>query len=295
MDNQLEKVKTDSNHNNLPTEISSKLDLTSLPSAVKEGKFADIKLVVESGADLDEVDEDGNTALHVAVLGGQYNTAVLLLNRGCSLATKNAEGLTGLQMAQSMEGRTVFAMAIQLTEKSRVDRGKKEEKQRLVQEEKLRELTEDMDTLDSGEEEEKDSLKMSSKLMASQYNLASAKKLVSDLEDQVKAAKFLVNNLERDVTFLHSEFEQSKRSKKKKKKNKSQDQISGVVFDHCSVCLDVPKPPTKVFQCPEGHIFCETCKMRPEMTCCPECRVSLAGIEIRNRTLEKLILLSTKS
>ena len=294
MDNMVERVKTDSNHNNYPAKIIMKLEKNSLPSAVIEGNFADIKLLVESGADLDEVDDYGDTALHLAVTAGQYNTTVLLLNRGCSLGTKNAEGLTCLQLAQRTEGRTVFAMAIQLTERSRVERDRREQKQRLLQEDKKRQLAEDMDTIDSEDEEEENSQIFSSKLMASQKNLASAKKLVADLEDQVQAAKSLVNSLEMDVKFLNSELEQNKRKKKRNNKTKAPNRpsIPPAVLDHCSVCLDIPKPPTKVFQCPEGHIFCEICKLRPEMTCCPECRVSLVGVEIRNRTLEKLILAS---
>jgi hypothetical protein len=30
----------------------------------------------------------------------------------------------------------------------------------------------------------------------------------------------------------------------------------------CPVCLDLLRPPLRVFQCPEGHILCENCKVR---------------------------------
>jgi len=293
-------VQTDSNHNNYPPELSrSKEERKSLPMAVKDGKFSDIKHLVESGRDLDELNDDGNTSLHLAIETGQYNTSVLLLNSGCNLETRNGKGLTGLQLAKRMPGRTVFAMAIQLTERSRVERARREEKEKLLEQEKERQIGEDMDTLDSEEEEKIDCKIFSNKLMSSQQNLASAKKLVVNLEEQVQAAKSLVNRLESDVNYLNCALEGKKQKKKNKTSNtKSQNEICSAVLDNCSVCLvcsvclDVPKPPTKVFQCPEGHIFCEVCKARPEMTCCPECRVSLEGLEIRNRTLEKLILLS---
>jgi hypothetical protein len=29
----------------------------------------------------------------------------------------------------------------------------------------------------------------------------------------------------------------------------------------CPVCLELLRPPLRVFQCPEGHILCENCKV----------------------------------
>ena len=40
----------------------------------------------------------------------------------------------------------------------------------------------------------------------------------------------------------------------------------------CPVCLMLLKPPTRIFQCPEGHILCEECKENPAMVHCPQCR-----------------------
>lgn len=40
----------------------------------------------------------------------------------------------------------------------------------------------------------------------------------------------------------------------------------------CPVCLNLLKPPTRIFQCPEGHILCEECKENPAMVHCPQCR-----------------------
>merc|ERR1712013_280468 len=95
MENRIENIETDANHNNVwPQKIG-------LPEAVKTRTYSEIKIMVESGIDLDEVDNAGDTALHVAVSQGHYNTSVLLLNR---------EGLTARQVAEKMEGRTVFVM-----------------------------------------------------------------------------------------------------------------------------------------------------------------------------------------
>ena len=42
----------------------------------------------------------------------------------------------------------------------------------------------------------------------------------------------------------------------------------------CPVCLSLLRPPTRIFQCPEGHILCEECKENPAMVHCPQCRYS---------------------
>jgi len=56
----------------------------------------------------------------------------------------------------------------------------------------------------------------------------------------------------------------------------------------CPVCMDVCKPPTQVWQCPEGHIICGSCVSKPGLKICPQCRTSLAGRLSRNRALEEL-------
>jgi len=285
MEDRIENVETDANHNNVLREDNK----ISLPEAVKKRTYAEIKKLVESGRDLDEVDGAGDTALHVAVIEGHYNTSVLLLNRGCSMLVMNKEGLTARQVAERMEGRTVFVMAMQLTERSRAERGRREEKQRLLKEEQERLITEDMDTVDS-DDSDTEFVKKSSKLVTSQQSLTAAKNLVKNLESQVTAAKCLVNRLEMDVQSIQRELEHCKKKKSKKQSQESSNpNVPNAILAPCSVCLDVPRPPLKVFQCPEGHIFCEICERRPELTSCPECRVSLVGVKIRNRTMEQLI------
>ena len=56
----------------------------------------------------------------------------------------------------------------------------------------------------------------------------------------------------------------------------------------CPVCLEVLRPPVRIFQCPEGHILCETCKENPALVHCPQCRVPLERNCSRNRALEEV-------
>ena len=56
----------------------------------------------------------------------------------------------------------------------------------------------------------------------------------------------------------------------------------------CPVCLEVLRPPLRIFQCPEGHILCENCKENPAIVHCPQCRVPLERNCSRNRALEEV-------
>ena len=44
----------------------------------------------------------------------------------------------------------------------------------------------------------------------------------------------------------------------------------------CSVCLDEMRPPTKIFQCRNGHVMCEACKNHTEVSTCPTCRYAIS-------------------
>ena len=56
----------------------------------------------------------------------------------------------------------------------------------------------------------------------------------------------------------------------------------------CPVCLELLRPPLRIFQCPEGHILCETCRDNPAIVHCPQCRVLLERNCSRNRALEEV-------
>ena len=105
-------------------------------------------------------------------------------------------------------------------------------------------------------------------------NLTGAKNLVHNLEKQVLSAKQLVQSLEIEVENSRASLQQLENGEICEKEEQFR----------CPVCLE--QPYGQVFQCPEGHVFCGECRERPEMVKCPECRVSLEGVRIRNRILE---------
>ena len=66
---------------------------------VVEGQYSQLREVLGSQEqELGQVDREGNTALHLAIEGGQYNMAVLLLNKGSPLEARNGQGLNPLQV-----------------------------------------------------------------------------------------------------------------------------------------------------------------------------------------------------
>ena len=64
------------------------------------------------------------------------------------------------------------------------------------------------------------------------------------------------------------------------------------LVERCPVCLTVPRSPARVLQCTAGHQFCSTC--RPGLSACPQCRVSLAGPDIRCLAAERIVRLAAE-
>ena len=64
---------------------------------------------------------------------------------------------------------------------------------------------------------------------------------------------------------------------------------------HCPLCLGILKPEMKIFQCPEGHILCESCytksdSERPRHRLCPHCQIKYRTCFSRNRALEAIVI-----
>ena len=54
----------------------------------------------------------------------------------------------------------------------------------------------------------------------------------------------------------------------------------------CPVCLELMRPPTRIWQCPQSHLVCETCRDRLENLKCPSCRT--AKVSMRARVAENM-------
>jgi len=49
------------------------------------------------------------------------------------------------------------------------------------------------------------------------------------------------------------------------------------LIPECPVCLEEMAPPTRIFQCRNGHLLCETCKTGLRPCICPKCRQKMTG------------------
>jgi len=274
----------DSNHNEY-TGTDDVIVSDRILNCVTDGNGVGVKYLCDQGEDLNVVDDEGNTPLHLAIRGNHYNIAVMLLNHGCSLDVANHDGFTSAQLANKL-GRSVFSIAIQLTSRNRAEKMKLEKKRKLIEEHEAMNSSFSDEEI---EEEEDFNLILTNRLQSSTQSLNTAKKVVHDLENQLVTARSLVNTLEMDVSKLKLDIANHSKKKLSQKCNKSPQTITSELLDTCNVCLEIPRTPLHVYQCPQGHILCEVCKQRPELTSCPVCRVSLVGVNIRNTTLERLI------
>ncbi len=79
-----------------------------LVSAIRTGNCAEVAALVKDSADANAHDENGNTALHFAVLYGCTEAAQLLIDRGADVNARNRNGYTALHFA-AQTARTEMA------------------------------------------------------------------------------------------------------------------------------------------------------------------------------------------
>jgi len=117
------------------------------------------------------------------------------------------------------------------------------------------------------------------------------KETKTSFKAKLEAAFATVKSLQAEEALKCSELEKAiddlaaKISNKKKGKKPDESMESCL---ECPICLEICKPPTQVWQCPEGHILCGFCSAKPEVLVCPQCRVKLAGRLSRSRVLEEM-------
>ena len=86
-------------------------DLSPLHQAAADGDIAEVKRLIDGGADIDVKTNDGDTPLHSAAWFGQTETALALINAGADINAKENDGWTPLHIA-AQEGQTEIALAL---------------------------------------------------------------------------------------------------------------------------------------------------------------------------------------
>jgi ankyrin repeat protein len=89
-----------SNQNQVKVEVDLKGDLNlQCREALKRGDLAQVKLLLDSKANVQYIDQSGNTFLHLACMFDKIDMAKLILEHGGDPLVKNQRGETALQLA----------------------------------------------------------------------------------------------------------------------------------------------------------------------------------------------------
>lgn len=122
-------------------------------------------------------------------------------------------------------------------------------------------------------------------------------RLQASLEDAMKKRLSMITRQVSEIKNIEEELRASKKMLDKFDRNYGMGGSSPVpqtnnILDkdfECPVCYDEMAPPTRIFQCSNGHLLCEACKCHQEVRSCPTCRVPLGPTSLlRNIPLEKL-------
>jgi ankyrin repeat protein len=90
---------------------------TPLMYAARDGAIDAVRALVAGGADLNQVDPDGTTALTLAIINGHFDTAVALLDKGANPNVPDKSGMTALYAAVDMNTiQTVWGRPMPLLE-----------------------------------------------------------------------------------------------------------------------------------------------------------------------------------
>jgi uncharacterized protein len=73
--------------------------VTALILAARQGNLAAVKVLAESGADINKASGDGSTAMLVAIQNGHYDVARYLVEKGADINKANQKGWTPLYLA----------------------------------------------------------------------------------------------------------------------------------------------------------------------------------------------------
>ena len=87
-------------------------DETAVIWAARDGKAKILKLLIENGADLNKKDCDGNTAIMLAVIHGQTEIVEILLEHQADINAVNSQGDTALILASSSKKPTIVNLLL---------------------------------------------------------------------------------------------------------------------------------------------------------------------------------------
>lgn len=239
-----------------------------------------INLLIAHDADLNAVDNSGLTPLHLASVYNNHSLAKILLQHGANVKALSKKKLTPLKLAKDdlmkniLSNHEAYAQAYQPSAPPM----------------QLAETGPSFPSENSDIESNPIKLPSSIALDVCPKPCTSPdpESDIQQLEDQLnlkvdelKKLRIKCGEIESEISELNTKMTSLKIAASKSKTLDSR-------YLECPICFEVPMPPIKIFQCEQGHIFCEECKNQGIRNC-PECRCSLDKKCIRNRRLEDVI------
>lgn len=272
--------------------------------AARYEKLEIIKYILDSRLiDINDTDKYRNTPVHHACSLRKLESLKVLLKYDPDITIRNIEGLNCLEVAN-----------IYLN-----NEGNKEEYILLIQQYmEHKEAARDIEGIQEAERKLVEAklqfrLKNKEKKIAPIGHLIEMKRELGNkidehkseievIQDKIKSVKERLERVEKEIE-KHSALEQEifdlrKQLQEIRSGTSSSNRRSLVELSEnnsfiddsdCPICLISLKPPVKIYQCSQGHYFCENCKRNRTMRRCPNCRENLHGKDIRCRVLENLM------
>ena len=235
--------------------------------AVRYDKLEIVKYILDSQLiDINDTDTYKNTPVHYACSLGKLELLKVLLKYDPDVTITNAAGLSCLDVAgrylNNRGDKEQYINLIQQYMKQKEDARDNEEIQRA--ERKLREVK--LEVL----------LKKKEKKIAAIAHLIEMKSELEGVEKELEEH----SAMEREISGLRKQLQEIKNGKTPSNWRsliEISENISFIDDSGCPICCHSLKPPVKIYQCSQGHYFCEKCKRNHTMTRCPNCRDNPSG------------------
>ena len=261
------------------------------------------KLLLKHGADVNNVNSKGKSILDIASAAGDQNITTLMkdyqntkkVNKEVQEARKRLKALEIKQIIK-IKNESIAKMREQNARVHQLKQLLLENQHQKVNIEKQVELLikqtneriEQLNELKNNHSPTKLLLKRQNTECEVTLNnlldqINSIDKSVGKYKEEIKTLEMLTKNYEqqkREYEFYKKYFEEGKYDELIKELNKE-----------CPICFEEMQPPTKIFQCSQGHLLCENCfqKVSESTKTCPFCKRDVASNPIRNRALEEAI------
>ena len=278
---------------NLLIENNVKLDMqdgdgeTALVVASKIGHSGIVYDLIQNGVSFIS-NNNGESPLYVAAYYSHSDVVRLLLGTNINIDLKNRDGKTALDIALHKQDKNIIKMIVNK---------KCSETETPIENivEKKRDLLIQVHNL------ELDQLK--SLLSRKENEFEKTLKGMKFHHQEIERKQKQIKQIEREITMHNQEYFTARdiRDKLKQEIQSMSDNLNKIKngqntprvknesLYECPICFEIPLHPMRVYQCMDGHIYCEICKDKPNMDKCPMCRKSIKDLNIRSLAFESMV------